>query len=178
MAPRRKRGSPIASTPKSANAILEEAELIRMALSLRLKGHSYRQIAVALKAKGVEVSYSTIRRYVMFALEESISDATEQANALRDMELARLDDLMRQINSRYLNTQQNPVTPQVHLAALDRVIRIIDMRAKLLGLHAPTRTDLTSGGAPIGIASVDTVAGLGKALADRERNTQGGSGGQ
>lgn len=174
--PPRKRGQVAASTAKTTKATLDQAERIKMALNLRLAGASYRQIAAALKEKGCDVSYGTVRNDVMFALQESMSDAIAPASTLRDLELARLDDMLRQVKGRYFGETVPP--PNVHLAAVDRVLKIIDLRAKLMGLHAPTKTDVTSGGAPIGLNAVDTVAGLGKVLAERERGKRSESSGE
>ena len=96
------------------------------ALDLRLAGASYRQIAQQL---GVDVALAY--RDVAKMIAEY---ASEPAGQVRKAEVARLDKLMlahwsEAIKGDYKATQM--------------VLQIMDRRARLLGLDAPQRIDIT-----------------------------------
>lgn len=96
----------------------------RRALELRLTGMSHRAIAEAL---GVS-DHTTIGKRVNTALKEI---TREPAEAVRDMELERLDRMLVAIWDKVAGGD---------VAALDRALKIQDRRARYLGLDAPTKT--------------------------------------
>lgn len=96
----------------------------RRALELRLTGMSHRAIADAL---GVS-DHTTIGKRVNTALKEI---TREPAEAVRDMELERLDRMLVAIWDKVADGD---------VTALDRALKIQDRRAKYLGLDAPTKT--------------------------------------
>lgn len=92
------------------------------ALALRKQGQTYRDIGAALG-----IDHSTAVRDVQLALTELNGQLTAEAQSLRAMEAARLDAL------------QAAIWPQAeagNLRAIDRVIAIMERRARLLGLDA------------------------------------------
>ena len=95
------------------------------AVDMRLGGASYRQIS---KALGVPLA--TTHRHVQRMLTEYAETATQ----LRDMEVARLDRLLMGHWTKAIGGDVN---------ATRTVLSIMDRRAKLLGLDAPPRIDLT-----------------------------------
>lgn len=106
-----------------------KARLERMARSLRFKedGFSYRQIA-----DRTGVSYRQAYLDVQDALREVIREPAEEVLKL---ELARLDML--------LMTAMARVREDRNLKAIDTVVRLMDRRAKYLGLDNPTTDDAT-----------------------------------
>lgn len=98
------------------------------ALELRLAGATYRDIAEAL-----DIAVSTAHADVAHALADI---PRAEADALRALECRRLDALQAACWGPALDGD---------LAAVDRVLRIIDRRARLLGLDAPTRLDVSPG---------------------------------
>jgi hypothetical protein len=74
-------------------------------------------------------------------MDRTVKGANESADELRKVEVARLDLL-------YL--KMSPLADQGSMGAVDRCLRIMERRARLLGLDAPTKTDLTTGGEKIG----------------------------
>ena len=96
------------------------------ALSLRLGGASYREIGRTLG-----VSHVTAFRYLRWAMREY---AAEPATQIRDMEVARLDRLMAGHWEKAINGDVNSTRT---------VLTIMDRRAKLLGLDAPQKLDVT-----------------------------------
>ncbi len=104
------------------NAITELALQHRKktALQLRLEGMTYTDIA-----ESMSMSVSTVHGYV----KDSISAITkEDAEALRDVEVARLDALQHAVWDRALDGE---------LKAVDTALKIIDRRIRLLGLDMP-----------------------------------------
>ena len=99
------------------------------AAQLRRDGLSYRQIA---KAMGCSVAgaHDMVRR----ALREAIREPAEE---LRTLELERLDALYAKV----MVIVDTGSTKEV-LNAIDRALRIMERRSKLLGLDAPLKQDL------------------------------------
>lgn len=100
------------------------------ALALRREGMSYEAIAQRLG-----ISQPTAWRDVSDALKAL---QQEPAEDLRKIEVQRLDDLLLALW---------PKAKKGHPASVDRVIRIMERRARLLGLDAPTSitADVTGG---------------------------------
>jgi len=97
------------------------------ALELRVEGRSFRQIALELKYKGPSGAHKAVDA----ALERTIREPAEQ---VRQLELERLDKL--QIKPWKLATVIGD--PK----ATASVLKIMERRAKLLGLDAPVVYDL------------------------------------
>lgn len=107
-------------------AQIEAHERRVRALELRKKGMSYRQIAV-------EEGYAGPGK-VQKAVESLLNQmAREPAAAVRQLELERLDALLAAYWNRAL------IMPSI----AELVLKIMDRRAKYLGLDAPTRVDIT-----------------------------------
>lgn len=103
------------------------------ALELRKAGISYQRIAEAVGYKDASGAWRAVKSALKKTLQEPSDD-------LRKLELERLDAAASAIY---------PSVKQGQYGAIDRWIRIMERRAKLLGLDAPTKTDLTSGGKPL-----------------------------
>lgn len=106
----------------------EIAERQKAALALALKGLTRREIGEQLG-----VSHSTIVQDIKAALRDI---PKEEADTLRAKESARLDKLQAAVWDRALDG---------YLYAVDRAVKIIDRRAKLLGLDAPQQVEVSSG---------------------------------
>lgn len=103
------------------------------ALRLRKAGVSYLDIAQQLGYRGASGAHAAVKSALKRTLQEP-------ADELRNLELERLDAMLMGIWQQCQNGNQG---------AIDRALRIMERRAKLLGLDAPTRQDFTSGGQPI-----------------------------
>ena len=77
---------------------------------------------------------STACRYVLSELENLADKCREEAVHVRDLELQRLDDL-------YLIAYR-AIIDGYDLAGIDRCLRIMERRAKLLGLDLPAKVDV------------------------------------
>ena len=107
------------------------------ALSLRLVGLSYDAIAERLEFANRSGAF----RAVQAALKKTLQ---EPADELRTLELERLDSMLLPMMAQAKKGNQG---------AVDRVLRIMERRAKLLGLDAPTKQEVTGkDGGPLVIA--------------------------
>jgi hypothetical protein len=118
------------------------------AWAMRLAGASYAEIGPALG-----VTRQRARQICLRMLDEhSPSDA--DVDRWRREEVARLDRLLRSVW---------PHAVQGQASAVDRALRIAERRARLLGLDAPQRQEIT--GADGGPLEIDVGAALAAALA-------------
>ena len=113
---------------RDTNKALELQHCKKEALQLRLEGMTYAEIAERMGK-----SVSTVHGYVADSLAEVTKEVSEQ---LRDVEAARLDALQHAIWERAIDGD---------LSAMDRVIKIVDRRARLLGLDAPQQVAVNNG---------------------------------
>lgn len=129
------------------------------ALQLRIEGDTYRAIGAKLG-----VSEATAYQDVKRSLRELNERQAELADELRRLEIERLDDLYNEAhkvlvavhpfvsNGRLFDelTDDGP-----KLAAIDRMLKVMDRRAKLLGLDAPVKQE-QSGTTHITVEYVDS----------------------
>lgn len=121
------------------------------AARLRSRGLTYRQIADELGMAGPGKAHEAVKR----VLTETVGEAAED---LRMVELERLDQ-MYQAALKVLETEHYAVShgkviyleeggPPLTddgpvLQAIDRLLKVQERRAKLLGLDAPAKTNVT-----------------------------------
>ena len=101
------------------------------ALELRKAGATYREIGNALGISDVGAA-KALRRAIRKLNERTV----EQAAVVRRLELERLDRMQLALWNRATDIK-NP-----DLKAVDRVLKIMDHRAKLLGLYAPVEANV------------------------------------
>jgi hypothetical protein len=128
---------------------IEQIERDARAVELRRRHLNYRQIA-----RELDLSASTAYEAVQRGLADTIAETNDE---VRRQELERLDDLAR-VSLRVLakthvvvsqgRVAKHPDTGEVLvddgpiLAAIDRLLKIQDRRAKLLGLDAPAKVEV------------------------------------
>lgn len=145
---------------QTSPATLNTEELRSKVLELRRQGLGYEAIA-----KQVGCSVSTANRAVAARLQELRDQAPEDTQAVRDIELQRLDESAAALHSKVLAGDPR---------ATDVYLRVMERRARLLGLDAPVRSELTGAeGAPLIPDATDARAVLAKALADATRGVAG-----
>ncbi len=104
------------------------------ALALRIEGHTYLAIAAKLS-----ISKSRAHDLVQQALTELKERNLEQAEQVRDIEVARLDEMVKALWKKRGNPR-----------AADSILRIAQRRSDLYGLDAPKRTEMSGpNGAPL-----------------------------
>ncbi len=105
------------------------AERRRQAVALRLSGATYESIG-----ETIGVSTPAAFKLVKTALEKLAKDTETDAVPLRELELQRLDRLQFGL---WAKAQKGD------LNAVDRALKIMERRAKLLGIDAPEKHIIT-----------------------------------
>lgn len=128
---------------------IEQIERDARAVELRRRHLNYRQIA-----RELDLSTSTAYEAVQRGLADTVAETNDE---VRRQELERLDDLarasLRVLSKTHLVVSQgkvakHPETGEVLvddapvLAAIDRLLKIQERRAKLLGLDAPAKVEV------------------------------------
>lgn len=113
----------------TAPDILEATEKRKRAIALRKAHYSYQEIADELG-----LSKTRVRQYVAEAMDENRKETAEEAAEIREMELLRLDELLK---------AWFPMAKAGDDKAAGIVLKAQERRAKLLGLDAPVRQELT-----------------------------------
>jgi len=112
------------STNASQRRALKE-ERKSEALALRVAGYNFKYIG-----KQVGVSTTMAFKYVNEALKESREKTGISGDKLRELELTRLDQLYLQCHKIIMNSNKETIV----LSASDKLIKIMERRAKLTGL--------------------------------------------
>lgn len=110
------------------------------ALELRKAGVTYVRIAEALGYANPMGAWKAVNAALKKTLQEPSDD-------LRKIEVERLDAMLFALYPSAMKGMQG---------AVDRVLKIMERRAKLLGLDAPVKADVTSGGEKITV----TIKGI------------------
>ena len=127
------------SEPKTSVRRVKATEKQRQALELRKAGASYDEIARKIGYRSKSGAYKAVTS----ALNKMLKEPAEE---LRTLEMARLDRLLVGVWGAAVQGNQG---------AIDRVLRILERRAKLLGLDAPQRRELSGpGGGPIEVGNM------------------------
>lgn len=117
---------------KTGAEAVTTAQSEERALDLRRTGASYREIATALN-----MSLGNAHKLVKRGLTRNLAKCNELADEIRTLELDRLDALQTYL---WEKARRGNAT------AIDRVLKIMERRARLLGLDKPERVAL--GGDP------------------------------
>jgi len=124
---------------KTAPQQVAVAQRRAFVLELRMSGARYAEIAkAALEHFGADAlprswSDRTAHKDVAFELARLREEAHESAEAIREIELERLKEADLAIWDKVLGG---------NLAAIDRMLKIQDRRAKLLGIDAPQQLEV------------------------------------
>jgi hypothetical protein len=122
----------------------QSAERRSKALELRIAGASFEQIGQALG-----IATSAAWKHVTSALDQTKAKLAENAERVRAIEVRRLDAIVMSLWGRRSDPRH-----------ADTILRAMDRRARLLGLDAPTRAELSGpGGGPI-VQTTSDLAGL------------------
>lgn len=105
------------------------------ALQLRKAGASFAQIAERLGYRHEKSAWMAVSKEV-----DRIT--AEPAEAVRKLELARLDEMLMRLLPTVLKPPDE-LSMAERLPIVDRVLKIMDRRARLLGLDAPSKTEVT-----------------------------------
>src|SRR5215210_7601782 len=118
-------------TPKETKAgkpdRIDTADRASSCLALRRSGASYVQIAQTLGYSNASGAWKACQKAIAATIHEGVAD-------LRQLEGARLDQLQSVLWPRCLRGD---------LWAIDRVLSIMRVRARLFGLDAPAKREIT-----------------------------------
>jgi hypothetical protein len=115
----------MAASNKTAAKVAVSLERQQRALELRRAGLDYRSIASKLG-----IGKSQAQRLVKGGMEGARAQIDAEASDLKAEELSRLDGMLAGL---WADARKG------HLGAIDRVLKIGERRAKLLGLDAPVK---------------------------------------
>ena len=122
--------------------------LVEQAADLRLRGLTYEKIA-----RELDMSIEGARKAVFRGLDRIRGHADELAAEVRAQEAARLDRICETLSKLADNTSDDATA----LAVVDRLLKVQDRRARLLGLDLQ-RVEVTgANGGPIQIAAIQRV---------------------
>jgi hypothetical protein len=134
----------IRSTVKTSPTRAKAIKARETALDLRRAGLSFERI-------GERMGVGKVRAHqlVTEAMEHTRQTIAAGADELRAEEIARLDGMLEKLW---------PKARRGEVAAVDRVLKIGERRAKLLGIEAPVRIETTGkDGKPIEVSSTATI---------------------
>jgi len=124
---------------QSSPAMIATAERRSFVMKFRKSGWTYEKIALAALRKygykALPLGYDSRYAYkdVKRELDKLRDGTSEDTEAVRDIELQRLDALLAGIWAK---------AARGNVAAIDRALRISERRCKLLGVDAPTELKL------------------------------------
>jgi hypothetical protein len=110
---------------------LNEAERQLQALDLRRRGYSYRKIAAELEC-GLTTAFRDCTRH----LEDVREKCREKAEQINDLDLERLDEALMAIWDK---------VEQGDCKSIETMLKIMERRAKMLGLDSPDRHEVKTG---------------------------------
>jgi len=159
---------------KRANA----AQRRKQAIEMRLNGHQWQDIADRLNYSSRGAAHTDVKR----ALEQGVTELAVPREALRELELQRLDAELVRLSD--LTSEVLPLlaNPERKLLAVDRLLRIeearrknSERRSKLLGLDAPERVELTMEAIDAELDETNAEIAAELAAAEREEDEAAGT---
>ena len=141
----------------SHEAVIEQRRA--KAWEMRLDGKSYREIGEALG-----VAHTTAHAYVMAVLERTKKENNESAEHWRQISVARLEKALNVVKDALKAVLIDPETGmpiddtenhELRLKAIDRLIKLEERKAKLLGMDAPSKVE-----ANVSAVSLDEIDAL------------------
>lgn len=107
--------------------VIQAKQVANEAVKLRIAGKTFREIAEILHYNSQQAAFDAVKRTL-------IATAREPADELRSLELERLDELWQVAFGK---------AKEGDLSAQQSCIRILERRARLVGLDAPQKTTYT-----------------------------------
>jgi hypothetical protein len=130
------------------------------AMELRIAGYGYVEIANKLGYLNPGSAYKAVQSAIK-------AHAAPVANEIRELEAARLDRMTKALWPFVEGCEAIEADPERGIVAqaaippdlemLDRVLKIMQRRARMLGLDEPTKKDVVSGGQPVGYRFIRPV---------------------
>ncbi len=102
------------------------------ALQLSIAGWSYREIAAE-----IDVSHTQVGNYIRQALEKTTDLSASQTAELRQIQFERIEGAIKKVWAKIAAGRDL-------LSAVQTLIRLLEREAKLMGLDAPTKVDISA----------------------------------
>jgi hypothetical protein len=131
---------PRASGPAKTGDVLDspDAEYYRdIGYKLRQRSWSWQQIA-----KFLEIPVEQVQAYVRQEVQRLGAAELRNVEVARTFQVEQIDAMIAGIYDPATGTSLSGNPVPVKLEAIDRMVKLLDLKAKLLGLNAPTRIDL------------------------------------
>lgn len=146
---------------------LSHVERRHRVLKLRRQGFTYEQIAAIVSGgedgeEAQSLTHTGASRIVRAYVEELLTEDAESAEVLRQIDTERLEGMFRRLE---LDAQSTD--PQVRARAIGQQLRVIERHAKLHGLDAPTRVDVSGDVSHHLVADSDRVKEVDRSFARR-----------
>lgn len=152
--------------PRSKAEMAEVADRRKQLVAYRRQGVRYDDQRIA------DLGYNSpaaARKDLVRALEQARDEQAAEVSVYRQEENERLDALLEAAWPRatrphpILDREGNVVGEEIDVRAVDTILRLMDRRAKLNGLDAPVRTELSGpdgGAVPLGNGSLAELNAL------------------
>jgi hypothetical protein len=127
------------STQAKAEAALAREQQEARALEMRFAGASYEQIRQKLGIGSKATAHAVVRR----AIARSRAAVRGDLDDLRDLEALRLDRLLQAAWPDAIGRVVDGARTPADTKAMQLVVKLMERRAKLLGLDAPVKTEIT-----------------------------------
>jgi hypothetical protein len=134
------------------------------AIRLRVRGKTIREIAAELNI-GVATAHDDVRHQ----MRETARVAEEDVQAQRGLDLGRLERALEVVSEVLLSPEPTGAeggkdtmdaiesSRELKLKALDRLVKIQEQRAKLLGLYAPEKRELNATVTAVSLEDIDAL---------------------
>lgn len=124
-------------TTASTPAVRDEALLKRKAYALRKRAIAYADIARFLKVDELQVRI-WIRQELARLEDEDLQDV----NLVRRQQIEQIEQMMSAIATPAFGIKSDGTRVEPQYEAIDRFIKLLELKAKLLGLNAPQTIDI------------------------------------
>lgn len=136
----RRRGSPKrlpTTIPTSEQSLDAYSKAVRC-LELRREGHTWRDIAQMVGYKSQGSAHEAVQRLLKRV-------ARETDDTMREVEKERLDEMTRRLHDLIFGNEAKGVEASDRMAArnIEVAVKVMERRAKLFGLDAADRTEIT-----------------------------------
>jgi transposase-like protein len=132
-------GVPLLTAPPRLPTSSEEEQLRKTAFGLRKRSIAYGDIARHLKVEEKQVR-SWVRQELARLEDEDLQDV----NHARRLQLEQIEAMMAAIMTPATGRRLDGKRVQPQYEAIDRMIKLMEMKAKLLGLNAPQVVDINN----------------------------------
>lgn len=130
-------GRPLLTAPPAPPIAKSDAMLIRKAYALRKRMIAYGDIA-----RHLGVPENIVRSWVKMELARLEDEELQDINLVRRLQVEQIDAMMSAIMTPATGKKIDGTRVAPQYEAMDRMMKLMEMKAKLLGLNAPQTVDI------------------------------------